>query len=120
MLRHIKLLPVLGLSICNFSCSSTSEPEVKEVIQQDILVGRIAALYPDDGYMLIQSYRTIRTDINTVFYTRNGQGGIKSIALNEQRLGQFYVADIKGSNFTINDPIFQRSIDEPLQSNVIQ
>lgn len=120
-MSHLRFyLPILGLIICSCSSTSTAPEESKKEVQQDLLVGRIAALYPDDGYMLIQRYRNIRTTENTVYYSRNQHGEIHSIALNEQKQGQFYVADIKSSNFTINDPVFQRTIDVPLQDDLAQ
>jgi hypothetical protein len=117
-LRH--LLLSLGSIICPISCSSTSPAPQKKQPQQDSLVGRIAAVYPDAGYMLIQKYRTIKIDEDTIFYSRNQQGKIHSLVLSEQKLGQFYVADIQSKNFSINDPIFQRTIEDPLQGDANQ
>jgi hypothetical protein len=117
-LRH--LLLILGSIICTISCSSTSPEPQKKQPQQDSLVGRIAAVYPDAGYMLIQKYRTIKIDEDTIFYSRNQQGKIHSVVLSEQKLGQFYVADIDSKNFSINDPIFQRTIEDPLQDDATQ
>lgn len=114
-------LLILGLIICSNACSPPVQEDIKHEAQHDILVGRIAAIYPDAGYMLIQSYKTIRADENSIFYSRAQSGQIHALSLSEQKLGQFYVADIKeNAQFSNNDPIFQRSIEAPSQGDLDQ
>ncbi|MFC5051638.1 hypothetical protein ACFPK9_13615 [Rubritalea spongiae] len=120
-MSHLQVyLPILGLIICSCASSKNETVEPQKEVQQDQLVGRIATIYPDAGYMLIQRYRNIQPSENTIYYSRNQQGQTHSVSLNEQKLGQFYVADIKDGRFSINDPVFQRTIDSPLQMDMNQ
>lgn len=108
--------------LCGVSCVQNSpveknskEPEVV----LDKLVGRVSAIYPKANYMLIQKYRTIDTQADAIFYTRGKNGIISSVKLTEQKLGQFYVADLGTGHYSINDPIFMRILhnDSELNAN---
>lgn len=117
-MQHLRIFVLISYSIlCSVSCHTQPAEIPPKEPSPDLLVGRVAAVYLNDGYMLIQRYRTIKSTENTVFYTRAQDGKIHSITLNEQNLGQFYVADIKEKYFTINDPLFMRTIEPASQAN---
>ena len=117
-MQQLRIFVLISYSIlCSVSCGTQPAAPPPNETRPDLLVGRVAAVYLNDGYMLIQRFRTIKTNKNTVFYTRAQDGKIHSITLNEQSLGQFYVADIKEDLFTVNDPLFMRTIESASQAD---
>lgn len=96
--------------LCTVSCVQNKPVEQQKKISYDKLVGRISAVYPKSKYMLIQKYRTFDTDLDAIFYSRGADGSVSPVKMTEQRLGQFYVADLGDGNYVINDPVFMRDL----------
>ena len=110
-MRLIIITLLISLSmICNNSCTpgvqKISEPEPRI----DVLVGRVASVYPQQNYMLVQKYRSFNTEIDAIFYSRATDGSVNALKMTGQKLGQFYVADLSKGNYTVNDPVFMRDL----------
>lgn len=95
---------------CVVSCSQNVPNLPIEEVQIDQLVGRVSTIYPEQNYMLIQKIRSINTESDSIYYTRNAQGQTPQIKLTGQQLGQFYVADFDEPNIKVNDPVFCRNL----------
>ena len=117
------LMSISCSTLCSISCVQHSpiEKDKKEPeAVLDKLVGRVSAIYPKAHYMLIQKYRTINTDADAVFYSRSEAGVISSVRLTDQKLGQFYVADLGSGDYSINDPIFMRDLRNDSEVDAIE
>jgi len=68
--------------------------------------------------MLVQKYRSFKTDIDAIFYSRGIDGSVNSLKMTGQKLGQFYVADLSNGNYTVNDPVFMRDLRNSSQTDV--
>lgn len=107
----LRFLTLISCSmLCVVSCAQNKPVKQTKAVVLDKLVGRVSAVYPKSQYMLIQKYRTFSTDIDAIFYSRGADGTISPVKMTEQRLGQFYVADIETGNHAINDPVFMRDL----------
>ncbi|MFC4991137.1 hypothetical protein [Rubritalea tangerina] len=108
-LTHIALLVSLSVACIN-ACSNSPTPPTEKKAPVDQLVGRVAAVYQNDNYLLVQKYRSFPTDIDAIFYSRGEDGSVNTLTMTGQKLGQFYVADLKQGSYTLNDPVFMRDL----------
>ena len=117
--QHMRLFTTLLLislsMICNNSCTSSAPETAKPEPKNDVLVGRVASVYQKQNYMLVQKYRSFNTEIDAIFYSRGVDGAVNSLKMTSQKLGQFYVADLREGNFTVNDPVFMRHLHNSSQ-----
>lgn len=108
---------VSALMVCVTSCTP-SKPDIQpEPDKTDKLVGRVAAVYFKENYLLVQKYRTFDTSGDSIFYSRGTDGSVNSLKMTGQKLGQFYVADLSEDIYTINDPVFMRDLRKTSQVN---
>jgi hypothetical protein len=112
--RHMRLLTILLLislsMICNNSCTSGTPQTTPTKPEGDALVGRVASIYLEQNYMLVQKYRSFETDLDAIFYSRGVDGSVNALKMTGQKLGQFYIADLSNGNYTVNDPVFMRDL----------
>lgn len=101
---------VSSLMICVISCTQNQPIEQTDPDKTDLLVGRVAAVYSKENYLLVQKYRSFDTSADSIFYSRGCDGSINSLKMTGQKLGQFYVADSNDDIYKINDPVFLRDL----------
>ena len=112
--------------ICNNSCNTGTsrtkklDPPSEALVKSDVLVGRVASVYLSKNYMLIQKYRNFATDIDVIFYSRGSNGTVHALKMTEQKLGQFYIADLSDGIYTVNDPVFMRDLGNSTQARANQ
>lgn len=116
-------MKIIGLIICFLlpgllmSCADQEVKEAEKLVSQDILVGRVASINKQAGYLLIQRYKKFSVSENTIFYTRSEAGTVGGIKVSGQELGQFLAADLVTGEHAIGDAVFMRELVAQQQVN---
>lgn len=94
------------------ACADQVVQEKKETVRQDRVVGRVASVYKDGGYLLIQRYRSVNLGGDKVFYVRGVGNEMSSLKVTGERLGQFIAADILNGDPQVGDAVYERVFEE--------
>lgn len=101
---------LIFLMLVGCAVKEVEESKPVENVKHDALVGRVAMVNKKDAYVLIEQYRRIPDDGDTIFYGQSEGGERYSLRLSGQHQGQFVAADLvdAGAKVVIGDAIFMR------------
>ena len=111
MHRLLCLLPIL----CLAACGLFEEEEEKDEPTGPRLVGRIAAVHEDHGFVLVQGFDELKLGEGLLLTTRGEDDRSASLVVTGERSGRYSAADLKGGQVEVGDAVFARPKveDEP-------
>jgi hypothetical protein len=90
--RNFSILAILAC--CLFSCArNAEEPEAAGSALRQV-VGRVAAVHAEDGFVLVQSFDDRRLPAGSLLVTPGDESGPASLKLTGERAGRYSAADI--------------------------
>lgn len=109
-LLPLRLMVVSLCAVLLTCCASKPEPspQQKKPVDknQPRLVGRIASIYADRSFVLIQSYGTWEIQSQTILATFGPNGRAANLKVTGEKLGQFAAADIQSGTLEIGDGVY--------------
>jgi hypothetical protein len=96
------------------SGGGAEEPAAEEAEQAASiqLVGEVASVHLDEGFVLIRRYGGGRLPQGFEFYTRSPTGDTASLRPTGEQMGRFYAADIAGGVPKAGDVVIGRRLPE--------
>ncbi|MCH7227722.1 hypothetical protein [Haloferula sp. A504] len=105
MHRFPSFLLCLLLSSCGWF--SEEEEEVEEPSGPQ-LVGRVAAVHADHGFVLVQGFNDLKLGVGLLLTTQGEGDRVGSLMVTGERSGRYSAADIKAGDIEVGDAVFAR------------
>lgn len=93
----------VGVAACALDEGETAGEEAKPTAQ---LVGRVAALPSEGGFVLIQSYGAWSVPEGSTLFSRGPEGRVANLLLTGERLNQFVAADVRSGQVAVGDAVY--------------
>lgn len=104
MLRLVIPMLCLALSACGWFSEEESEPEP----EGPRLVGRVASVHGEDGFVLVQGFDDLKLGEGLILTTRGEEDRAASLVVTGERAGRYAAADVKGGTVEVGDAVFAR------------
>jgi len=108
MARCMSSIGLLGLVGCG---NSVVVDEPVDEVKVDKLVARVASVYEEEGYALVQRYGRVNLEDESILYTLNDVGETSNLKVTGERLGQFLAVDIMSGDPVVGDGVFVRNFE---------
>ncbi len=102
------------------SCAPTPPPkqEEKPKVEAPSLIGRVASVPADRGFILIQRYGKWEGATGQILTTRGPENRSANIRTTGEKLGEYAAADIQSGTVAIGDAVYAHHIPKPAAPNV--
>lgn len=104
MRRFLSFALCLSLSACGWF---SKEEEVEEPTGP-LLVGRIAAVHANHGFVLVQGFNDLKLAGGLLLTTQGEGDRVGSLMVTGERSGRYSAADIKAGDIEVGDAVFAR------------
>lgn len=101
---------LLTLCLATASCGWLRTPEQPTPSPTNVpqLVGRVASLHADDGFVLVQCLDDRKLAEGLLLTTRGDENRSASLIVTGERSGRYAAADLKGGEIEPGDAVFAR------------
>ena len=101
---------LLSYALCLFlpACGWFGEEEEVEEPTGPQLVGRIAAVHEEHGFVLVQGFNDLKLGVGLLLTTQGEGDRTGSLMVTGERSGRYSAADIKSGDFEVGDAVFAR------------
>jgi len=106
--RCVSAIGLVGLVGCG---NSVVNEEPVDEVKVDQLVARVASVYEEEGYALVQRYGRVDLEDESILYTLNDVGETSNLKVTGERLGQFLAVDIMSGDPVVGDGVFVRNFE---------
>lgn len=104
MCRFLSFASCLLLSACGWF---SDDEEIEEPVGPR-LVGRIAAVHSDHGFVLVQGFNDLKLGNGLLLTTQGEDDRAGSLMVTGERSGRYSAADIKAGDIEVGDAVFAR------------
>lgn len=104
----MRRFPSLALCLFLSSCGWFSEEEEVEEPSGPQLVGRIAAVHEEHGFVLVQGFNDLKLGVGLLLTTEGEEDRAGSLMVTGERSGRYSAADIKAGQIEVGDAVFAR------------
>lgn len=103
-----------GFSSCGPTQPKTEEkPPEKPKAEAPSLIGRVASVPADKGFILIQRYGNWEGSTGQILTTRGPDNRTANIRTTGEKLGEFAAADIQSGTVALGDAVYVHHIPKP-------
>lgn len=117
--RSTHLLAGLAAAGLLAACATKSEDDGSATTATPAapqLIGRIASVPADGGFVLIQAYGSAKIPAGTVLTSRGGEKRSANLLVTGESLGQFTAADLRNGHALVGDGVYSHSAPKAAES----
>lgn len=104
----IPAVATFGICLVLTACGWFDGPEEAVEPEGPRLVGRIASVHADQGFVLVQGFDELKLGEGLLLTTRGEDDRAASLVVTGERAGRYTAADLKGGSVEVGDPVFAR------------
>lgn len=112
ILRSICLIPCLALLSCATDPSGKEESD-EPATTAPRLIGRVASVPAEGGFVLIQKFGSTKLPSGTVLTSRGDEDRNANLLVTGESLGQFTAADIRSGQVLTGDGVYSHHVPKP-------
>ena len=107
-MKYLTLILALGMCSCSTleeDPEDKNDPGKEDISIKKQIIGRIASVSSNGGFVLIQKYSAGKMPVNTIIQTSGPDGRTASLKPSGERVRNFFAADIVNGEVQIGDAV---------------
>ncbi len=104
MQRPVLVSLILSIAACGWFSDEEPEPEP----EGPRLVGRVASVHADHGFVLVQGFDDVKLADGSMLTSRGEDERSASLLVTGERAGRYSAADVKAGTVEVGDAVFAR------------
>lgn len=97
---------VFAMGSCGWFAGEEDDEPISKTAPR--LVGRVASIHEAEGFVLVESFRSMTLGEGLLLSTRGDEGRLATLVVSGERMGRFAAADLKSGNLTVGDEVYAR------------